>query len=170
MFIGHLPAGYLVSAPLARRAGLPPHVRRRVVWLGLAASVLPDLDLVYFFTLGRRQHVHHTYLPHLPAFWAAVLTAAALVLAVARPRYRWIACAVVGINLFLHLALDTVAGGVLWLWPASDASFVLAEVPARYRPWYLNFVLHWTFWLELALVAAALLLMLHYRTRSRGGR
>lgn len=76
----------------------------------------------------------------------------------------------VGINLFLHLALDTVAGGVLWLWPASDASFVLVEVPARHRPWYLNFVLHWTFWLELVLLVASLGLLLHYRRHSRPGR
>jgi inner membrane protein len=44
-------------------------------------------------------------------------------------------------NLLLHLALDTVAGGVRWLAPFSDRSFVLATVPARHGWWVWNFLL-----------------------------
>lgn len=125
--------------------------------LGLAASVLPDLDLFYFYFVDERRHVHHSYLPHLPLAWAAALGAAAVVLAVLRARRTaWLALAILGINVLLHLVLDTVAGGIRWLWPFSDVEISLTSVRARYHPWILNFVLHWTFALELALMAAAL--------------
>lgn len=155
MFIGHLPAGYLATMPLlGRSAG---RERRGLLLLGLAASVLPDLDLFYFYFVDERRHVHHSYLPHLPLAWAAALGAAALVLGLLRTRRTaWLAMAVIGVNVLLHLVLDSVAGGIRWFWPFSDVELALATVRPRYDPWVLNFVLHWTFALELALVAAAL--------------
>jgi inner membrane protein len=155
LFIGHLPAGYFATTPLLGRS--TPRERRRLLLLGLAASVLPDLDLFYFYFVDERRHVHHSYLPHLPLAWAAALGAAAVVLAVLRARRTaWLALAILGINVLLHLVLDTVAGGIRWLWPFSDVEISLTSVRARYHPWILNFVLHWTFALELALMAAAL--------------
>jgi inner membrane protein len=130
--------------------------------LGLAACVLPDLDLFYFYFVDERRHVHHSYLPHLPLACVAALGVAAIVLAVLRARRAaWLVLAALGINVLLHLVLDTVAGGIRWLWPFSDVELALATVRPRYHPWVLNFVLHWTFALELALMAAAL-----WRSRS----
>ena len=156
MFIGHLPAGYLASTALLDRATVSPGSRRRLLALGLAASVAPDLDLVWFYLVSDRREVHHAFWPHLPAVWLLVALGTALGLAVARvSRAVWLGYALVGLNVGLHLVLDTTAGGVRWAWPASDAEFRLVTVPARYQPWYLNFVWHWTFGLELLLVAAA---------------
>ena len=70
-------------------------------------------------------------------------------------RTAWLALAVFGTNVMLHLVLDSTAGGIRWLWPASEAEFALAHPTARHQPWYLNFVLHWTFALELLITAAA---------------
>jgi hypothetical protein len=42
MFIGHLPAGYLATRLLLRGRDLPRPAGRRLMALGLAASVLPD--------------------------------------------------------------------------------------------------------------------------------
>ncbi|HEX8674123.1 MAG TPA: metal-dependent hydrolase [Longimicrobium sp.] len=166
MFIGHLPAGYLATTPLLGRSA--PRERRRLLLLGLAASVLPDLDLFYFYFVDERRHVHHAYLPHLPLAWVAALGVAAVVLGILRvPRTAWLALAIVGINVLLHLVLDTVAGGIRWLWPFSDVELALTTVRARYDPWVLNFVLHWTFALEMALVVAAL--WRYRRLRSVGG-
>jgi inner membrane protein len=82
---------------------------------------------------------------------------AAVVLGVIRARRAaWLALAILGLNVLLHLVLDTVAGGIRWLWPFSDVELALTTVRARYHPWVLNFVLHWTFALEVALVVAAL--------------
>jgi inner membrane protein len=101
--------------------------------------------------------VHHTYLPHLPLAWIALFAVAALVLWMMRAtRTAWLGMLVFSANILLHLVLDTTAGGIRWLWSFLDAEFAMSHVEARYRPWYLNFVLHWTFALELALLAAAL--------------
>ena len=132
--------------------------------LGLVASVLPDFDLAWFLTVDRRQHVHHAYLTHKPAAWLVAFAVAAVAMWMLRARRTaWLALGVLSANVMLHLVLDTAAGGIRWMWPASEAELSLAHVSARHEPWWLNFVLHWTFALELALSAAALAL---WRTRT----
>lgn len=154
MFIGHIPAGYLATTSMLRAER--GAWRRRLLGLGLAASVLPDLDLIYFYLVDQQRHVHHTYLPHLPLAWVAALGGVALVMWMrGAGNGAWMALGVLGVNVFIHLALDTVAGGILWGWPFSRTEVVLAAVRPRYHPWFLNFILHWSFALEAALVAAA---------------
>ena len=158
MFIAHLPAGYLATRLILDRHPAPAPLRGRLLALGMAASVLPDLDLLWFYFVDQRRQVHHAYLPHLPLFWLAVFGAISIFLLLRRAgRGTWLATAVVAANILLHLVLDTVAGGIRWLWPFSRAEFLVAHVPARHEPWVLNFVLHWTFALELVILAAALL-------------
>ena len=158
MFIAHLPAGWLLTTAIVDRA-LPDEgarTRRRVVTAGAVASVLPDADLLWFYLVSDRREVHHAYWPHLPAAWLAIGVGATLALLARRAsRPAWLALGVVLANLALHLVLDTTAGGIRWTWPASVHEYRLATVPARVRPWWLNFVLHWTFALELAIVAVA---------------
>jgi len=167
MFIGHLPAGYLATTLLLDRAAVPAPARRRLLVVGLIASVLPDLDLLWFYTLGQRRQVHHAYLPHLPLACAVFFATAALLPWIARARREaWIPWTIAAVNVFLHLLLDTTAGGIRWLWPFSDAEFALGHVPARHDPWVLNFVLHWTFALEILLVAAVLALLWRRRRDS----
>ncbi len=169
MFIAHLPAGYLATRSILQRHPIATPLRRRLLGLGMAASVLPDLDLLWFYFVDQRRQVHHAYLPHLPLFWLAVFAAVALVLRLrGAARSTWLAATVIAANLLLHLVLDTVAGGIRWLWPFSRAELVMAHVPARHHPWVLNFMLHWTFALELAILAMALLVAWRMgRSRSR---
>ncbi|MBW3573125.1 MAG: metal-dependent hydrolase [Gemmatimonadetes bacterium] len=156
MFIAHLPAGYLATRLILERHPAPEPLRRRMLVLGMAASVLPDLDLLWFYFVDHRRQVHHAYLPHLPLAWIALFAAVALVLWMGRARRTaWLAMLVFSANILLHQVLDTVARGIRWLWPFSRAEFALSHVEARYEPWYLNFVLHWTFALEVAILAAA---------------
>lgn len=156
MFIGHIPAGYLATSWLLDRESLRAGTRRRLLAWGLFASVMPDLDLLWFYLVDERRQVHHAYLPHLPPAWVPVLAVVALALLATRAgRTAWLALAAGALNVALHLVLDTMAGGIRWLWPFSHAELALSHVPARYDPWVLNFVLHWTFALEVLLVAAA---------------
>lgn len=169
MFIAHLPAGYLATRSILDRQPVPVPLRRRLLALGMMASVLPDLDLLWFYLVSDRRQVHHAYLPHLPLAWIPVFAAAALVLWMRRAsRPAWLGMLVVAVNILLHQVLDTTAGGIRWLWPFSDAEFVLSHVEARYDPWYLNFILHWTFALEVAIVATALWVRLRNRSSLRG--
>ena len=169
MFIAHIPAGYLATDALLRRRPVPPARRGRVLALGMMAAVLPDFDLLWFFLVDHRRTVHHAYLPHLPLAWVPVMALAAAALWAARAgRTTWTAWMVVCANVALHLVMDTTAGGIRWGWPFSHAELALAHVTARHDPWYLNFVLHWTFALEIAIVAAALALLV-VRRRAAGG-
>jgi inner membrane protein len=157
VFIAHLPAGYLATRLILDRQPAPESLRRRLLALGMAASVLPDLDLLWFYFVDHRRQVHHAYLPHLPLAWIALFAAAALVPWLRRAdRTTWLAMLVLAVNILLHIVLDTTAGGIRWLWPFSDAEFAMSHVEARYQPWYLNFVFHWTFALEVAILVAAL--------------
>lgn len=155
MFIAHLPAGYLATESLLRGRRVSGRARQRLLALGLLASILPDFDLLYFYLLSDRQRVHHAFPPHLPLAWVPVFALAALVLALFHAeRATWLALAVAGANVVGHLLLDTAVGGIQWLWPFSTREFALSHVTARHQPWVLNFVLHWTFALEMLIVAA----------------
>ena len=70
-------------------------------------------------------------------------------------------------NVFLHLVLDTVAGQMFWLYPFDKTSFVLVDVPARHGWWVWNFVLHWTFGLELMICLWALAVLGRSRRQRR---
>jgi inner membrane protein len=167
VFIAHLPAGYLATRMILDRRPAPQPLRRRLLALGMAASVLPDLDLLWFYFVSDRRQVHHAYLPHLPLAWAGLFALAALVPWMRRAeRVVWLGALAFSANIILHLVLDTIAGGIRWLWPFSDAEFALSHVEARYSPWYLNFVLHWTFAMEIALLVCALWFAWRHRMRN----
>ncbi|OGR13029.1 MAG: hypothetical protein A2341_08180 [Deltaproteobacteria bacterium RIFOXYB12_FULL_58_9] len=157
MFVGHLPAGYLTAAALCSRDA-PGVVRGRLWWAAaLVGSVLPDLDMFYFYTLGQRQTLHHVYWTHLPFVWACVA-----VVLLWHPVSR-----VFVVSVFGHLLFDTIAGGVLWLWPFDSRSVVLVEVPAVYGWWVWNFIFHWSFAFEIAVTLAAVIVWLIRRRRLR---
>jgi inner membrane protein len=152
VFIAHLPAGYLLTRAIQARAG---DRSRRVLAVGLVASVLPDIDLLWFYLVDGRRTVHHAYVTHLPLFWIAVAVLVRIAARVLGWRGAGLLIAVALANLLLHMALDSVAAGIWWLWPLAEVEVNLVRVPAGQGWWVWNFVLHWTFLLELALVAAA---------------
>lgn len=155
MFFAHLPAGYLLTSALSSRRIVSAANPRMLMIAGLAGSLFPDLDLVYFYLFDQRQHHHHSYWTHLPVFWSGAL-ALALLLASMRESAFSRACILgFGVNVLLHLVLDTLVGDIWWFYPFIDKPFALFTVPARYSPWWLNFVLHWSMALEVAIVLAA---------------
>lgn len=170
MFIAHMPAGYLLTRRLLENHTLNRYVKPNWMgWLllGLVASVLPDFDLLYFYFIDNRQHNHHTYWMHWPLFWLGCTSV--LLLTGLAFRWRWLvkAAVIVGMVTQLHMALDTVAGGIMWLAPLSHESFVLVTVENRYQDWVHNFLLHWTFLLELLIVFTAGWKFIHQRRISK---
>ena len=133
---------------------------------GMIAAIIgaawPDLDLFFFYLVDNRAFHHHRYWVHAPAF---VLVVSLVLLALSR--WRWpAACPLVVAfccGWVLHILLDSIAGGIMWLWPVSTELYVLFTVPPTQSHWVLSFLLHWTFVAELVIWAAALILL----TRNR---
>lgn len=153
MLIAHVPAGYLFTRYILSRSAVSLANRRALFLLGLSASVLPDIDMLYFYLIDMRQHHHHTYWTHLPIFWIAVFVPLALIFK-RWPKIR-LAVIVAGLNIALHLMLDSIVGDIWWLSPFVDRPYALFTVPAAHGHWVLNFVLHWSFVLELLIVGIA---------------
>lgn len=114
-------------------------------------AIAPDLDMFYFFFVDHQQHHHHTYWSHFPVLWAGLLCAALCWRYVGERSLPSALVLLFALNGLGHMVLDTIAGDIWWFAPFVDRPFHLFEVPAGYHPWWLNFVLHWTFGFELAL-------------------
>lgn len=158
MLIGHAPAGYLVTKLFISK--MPTELVMRIragklFFAGMLSSVMLDLDLLYFYTLDGRQHSHHSYWTHIPIYWFCMLLIPIVISIVLRKTTLTAYAAVVSINVFVHLLLDTVVGKIMWLYPFSTRNFALFPIPFIYSKWIYNFIFHWTFLFELALVSAA---------------
>ena len=151
MFIAHLPAGYLTArlvAHLGRTTVTPT-----LIVAGMVGGIFPDIDLLYATLIDHWQAHHHRYWTHLPLVWLAISGAALSLFR--RSGTAWQAVTVFLLAVWGHLLLDSVAGDILWLWPWFDTPFSLVNIPARYSTWWLNFLLHWTFAVELGFVFMA---------------
>lgn len=152
MITAHLPAGYILGRT-AQRYGVHP-------WLmpaALIGSVLPDFDLLWFYLIDHGAIHHHRYWVHIPLFWAITAAIGLLALRFLRPSLLPPA-RVFFISIFIHLILDTIAGGIAWSQPISDQLIAWFTVPATHNHFIISFMLHWTFTFELILWAIALYL------------
>ena len=155
MVFAHMPAGYLLTRFMSGRFGVRAPEATRLLMVGLAASVLPDMDLLYSFFLDLDQNGHHNMWPHLPLAWVAI-TLVAYALARLRDGELWRqAVLVFGANVMLHLVLDSLVGGIHWLYPFSDQLYRMTRVVPYYKWWLLNHIVHWTFIFEILIVLAA---------------
>lgn len=162
MFIAHLPAGYVLTKILQKRLNTTHYL-----WLGLTASILPDTDLIYFYLIDHRQTLHHSYWIHTPFHWF-IITVISFAFLLLFKQKKYMAAAVIFFsNIFLHLFLDTVVGKIEWLYPFSDKQFYVFDVPAVHDWWVYNFVFHWTFLFEVALIIWAIILFIHSKKNGR---
>jgi inner membrane protein len=144
VILAHLPAGYILA-----RATTNP--RGPLLWAALAGAVFPDFDMFWFHFVDNASIHHHRYWVHVPGFWVII---GILALFALRGRLRaWAAMFLASV--MIHLGLDSIGGGIMWLWPWSDHLFSALIVPATQSHWVLSFILHWSFLLELAIIAIA---------------
>jgi inner membrane protein len=158
MFIAHLPAGYISTKYILNKARkIWPSLGKTKLYLivGLIAALLPDFDMVYFYLIDNRQHLHHGYMTHLPIYWAVSIGIWAIVSVIFKSKKSLLLSIIVGVNVLLHLFLDTFVGKVRWLYPFSNMDFYFFDVPAKHSWWVWNFVLHWTFLFELSILSVA---------------
>ena len=155
MIFGHMPAGYLIARFAYRRLGCDAVSRAAFVLAGLVGAIAPDFDLAYFYLIDGRQHHHHTYFTHFPVMWAALLVVSVLWFSAARFRFMPALAFVFSLNGLVHMALDSIVGDIAWRAPWDMRFFSLFHVRSMFEPWWLNFILHWSFALELAIVVCA---------------
>ncbi|MDH5596812.1 MAG: metal-dependent hydrolase [Candidatus Peregrinibacteria bacterium] len=151
MFVGHLPAGYVLTRALQKKLEL-----RKYLLIGLIASVFPDTDIFYFYLVDNRQTLHHSYWIHIPFYWIVIALITFAFLWVLNRREHMLAAVVFFGNIFLHLMLDTIVGKIEWLFPFSEKAIYLFDVPAVHSFWVYNFIFHWTFLLEIVVILWAL--------------
>lgn len=153
MFIAHLPAGYLLTKWIQKRIH-----QTKYLWIGLIASVIPDIDLLYFYLIDHRQTMHHEYWTHLPIFWLVLWAVIAIGNLHFKNRMTSVVSLIFFSNIFLHLILDTFVGEVLWLQPLNSESFALFTVPATHGFWIWSFITHWSFLAELMIIVWAIVI------------
>lgn len=157
MFIAHLPAGYLAARAVAAgcKRYMPGFRWPVLLATALFFSVLPDFDLLWFYWVDNRQVLHHRYYTHLPVFWLVLLVPSLIFMLAAR---CWLLAVYTFTALFsvlTHQFLDTISGGIKWLWPMANDWTRWFTVPAIYDEWIVNFIFHWTFLLELGICLIA---------------
>lgn len=158
MLIAHLPAGYLLTRFIQKTTGTNKHMRT-----GLVASVLPDIDMLYFNFISNSQS-HHEFITHTPMFWFFMmffsLGPASIFIKDDRKYDKVFMILVIFFaNIFLHMLLDSFAAPIRWLYPIYNYSFELIHVPAKYDWWVCSFVLHWSFLVEIGIVLVAIIFL-----------
>lgn len=156
MFIAHLPSGYIFAKAVIAKINLDSISQRSLITVMCIGALFPDLDLFYFFLIDQQSVHHHRYFLHWPSFWLLLFLAAFAWAAISRYRSK----AAVLASLFcaaaiLHLFLDTLVGDIWWFAPMLDQPYALFEVTARYKPWWLNFIFHWSFAVEILICGYA---------------
>ncbi|MBU2566214.1 metal-dependent hydrolase [Patescibacteria group bacterium] len=160
MFIAHLPAGFCLTKYIQQKARI-----KKFLLVGLFASILPDIDLIYFYLFDGKQHLHHDYWIHIPFYWLVLTVLTLAVIFFSKKKKSYIIAIIFFANIFLHLLLDTVVGKIMWLYPFTADAYSLFTVPNNHKNWILNFTLHWTFLIEICIVACSLLTFLYYYAR-----
>ncbi|TCM59387.1 inner membrane protein [Acinetobacter calcoaceticus] len=165
MFIAHIPAGYLFAKAIYQKVQLGDIRYRSYMWVMCVGAVFPDIDLFYFFLIDNQSVHHHKYFLHWPIFWLSLFLIFYLYALYRRYRSK---VAILG-SLFcavaiLHVLLDTLVGDIWWFAPLINQPYALFEVTARYKPWWLNFIFHWSFVIEMLICLAAFVV---YRKSAR---
>lgn len=161
MFIGHLPAGYILTKKLQNKLNF-----KKYLWVGLVASVFPDLDIFYFYFIDNKQTLHHEYWIHLPFYWLLIACVVFVIIKIIDKKEYLIGFYLFFSNILVHLFLDTITGKVMWLYPCTEKAYYFFDVSAVYDFWVYNFIFHWTFLFEIVIIFWAVFILVKNRTIS----
>jgi Na+/citrate or Na+/malate symporter len=167
MITAHLPAGYCVFQGCEAFSGrLIPYAMAAAI----IGAILPDFDLLLFYLVDNRAFNHHRYWVHIPIFWAAIAVLGFLFLSLSKVHKSYhLTFSVFLFSIFVHLCLDSIVGGIMWLYPLNDTLYKFVVVPRiEGYHWLASFIFHWTFLLELMIwFVASLLFILNFKHKKR---
>ncbi len=163
MLIAHLPSGYLLAHWIEQK--YPYYISRKaILWATLSGAVFPDLDLFYFFFVDQQQHHHHIYFMHWPVIWASLALLSWFIYQFKATKMLFLAQCFFFAGV-LHVILDSLVGDIWWLMPWIDQPFALATVPTISKHWWVSFILHWSFLVEIVICLFALRLGLKQQSK-----
>ena len=170
MFIAHAPAGYLLTRILSRtlfkKIVLPERTNRLYQYLmiaGISGNVLPDFDFIYHFFIDPYQIPHHKYWTHIPFFWLGLWGLLFLIGKWRRSPHFIILSTTFCLNAIFHLVLDTITGMIYWFYPLSSKGLNVFKVADGHVLWINNFMYHWTFLIEVGIIAIAMIIFLRIK-------
>lgn len=165
MFIAHLPSGYILAKLLEKKFKQNLLSKKVFFIIVMIGAVFPDIDLIYFYLFDNRSVHHHKYFLHWFSFWIPIFLMSYFYFkrSIYSHKFALMAMLFSGAAL-LHIGLDTFVGDVWLFAPFIDQPYVFFEVTSRYQPWWLNFILHWSFLVELILCLIALWIYCKDRT------
>lgn len=163
MFIAHLPSGYLLAKCLKKKV-ITFKSWKLIFFSAILGGVFPDFDLLYFYFIDNRQNNHHTYMTHIPLYWLIMFPLVSTLLVFLKNNIYLVSWLVFVLGVFVHLILDTVTGGILWYYPLDMHYFSFTTVDEKYNWWVLNFIFHWTFFLEITILFAAIAVYIRARS------
>ncbi len=160
MIFAHLPAGFITTKILEHRLHITGKKEQKYFYIiGLIFSVIPDFDVFYFYAFNSSMH-HHKFSPHLPFFWLLFFSIGAIFIYFIK-KLIWVKFYIVALaNIIVHLLLDSITAPLWWFYPLSNMPIMLIEVPAQYNHWFISMAFHWSFLLEVAIIATALYLLI----------
>ncbi len=165
MFIAHLPSGYIMARVFYKKINTVPCSWCWFLFFCLFGAIAPDLDLIYFYLWDQQAHHHHRYWSHYPIIWFGLVVLMCFLQKFFSAKNIVLYVFVFFLCGCLHLLLDSVVGDIWWAAPFVDQPFALATVPAVFSPWWLNFIVHWSFLLEILITGWAVYLWYKKRTR-----
>lgn len=131
-------------------------------------AIAPDFDMLYFHFIEHGQTHHHRYITHWPVFWLGLIASNFIVCALWMRSALAFLALVFGLGGFLHVVLDSFVGDIWLFAPFLDKPFALFAVSARFKPWWLSFLLHWSFAVEIIICLWAYLLYRRRQVRHPG--
>ena len=124
----HLSFGYIIAYQMLRSGLLPQELHHSIITVSMIASTLPDLDtLAVWKAMRHRQNSPF----HYPLFWIFIISGTAAFFSITDQRLYLIYTLIAGINIFLHLILDTFSlnEGIKWFFPFNKREYNFLKVP-----------------------------------------
>ena len=171
----HFAAGYLTEKlSLELLGSVYAHSQQtKFLYLGIAASLFPDVDILFFFlqthgfAVGTQKGINHrSYITHVPAFHLMIAAIAWTGSRIAGSTTGELIAIVYLIGTWTHFVTDSFFYGIRWLWPFSNRFYAVSSAGRDFeirsssaldfwKKFLVKYSHNYVFYLELILIAAA---------------
>ena len=170
VILAHPAAGYLITAFWESNVNKPDRFGLeswQLYCVGFVAASLPDVDMVYQLIFDPREVSHRLYWSHTPIYWLAIFLLVLSFLSFFGKKVHLYLARFVSVQVFAHLVLDSVVGGLRWFFPWSAQRYGLVpSLPGPYAERHLRILFHWTFLFEVVIIVAALCYFMQRQKRA----